>query len=73
LEREGQYSKLTGYTKNDGVEIVSSEHTMYDSITVKRKLYFIQPNVIVLQDWTQSEYPGLVKNISQQFNLVKRP
>ena len=72
LGKEGQYSKLTGYTKNNGVEFVSGEHTMYDSITVKRKLYFIEPNVIVLEDWAESKYPGLVKNISQQFNFGEK-
>ncbi len=58
--KKGQYSKLTGYWKEDSVEIISAEHTMYDSITVKRKLYFIKPNVIVLQDWAESDYSGLV-------------
>ena len=72
LGKEGQYSKLTGYTKNNWVEFVSGEHTMYDSITVKRKLYFIEPNVIVLQDWAESDHPGLVKNISQQFNFGEK-
>ncbi|MCG2417529.1 heparinase II/III-family protein [Aequorivita sp. F47161] len=67
--KEGQYSKLTGYLKTPNTEIVSGEHTMYDSITVKRNLYFIKPNVIVLQDWAESDYPNLIKDISQQFNF----
>ncbi|WP_169718962.1 heparinase II/III domain-containing protein [Aequorivita capsosiphonis] len=70
--KKGQYSKLTGYSKSDAVEIISGEHTMYDSITVKRKLYFIKPNVIVLQDWAESKYPNLIKNISQQFNFGEK-
>ncbi|WGF93439.1 heparinase II/III domain-containing protein [Aequorivita marisscotiae] len=70
--KKGQYSKLTGYSKSDDVEIVSGEHNMYDSITVKRKLYFIKPNVIVLQDWAETDYPNLVKNISQQFNFGEK-
>ncbi len=67
--KKEQYSKLTGYSKSDDVEIVSGEHGMYDSITVKRKLYYIKPNVIILQDWAESEYPNLIKIISQQFNF----
>ncbi|PHR13746.1 MAG: hypothetical protein COA40_04175 [Aequorivita sp.] len=72
LGKEGQYSKLTGYWKSDDVEIVSAEHNMYDSITVKRKLYFIKPNVIVLQDWAESEDPKLIKSISEQFNFGEK-
>ena len=67
--KKGQYSKLTGYWKEENVEIISAEHNMYDSITVKRKLYFIKPNVIVIKDWAESDYPNLIKNISQQFNF----
>lgn len=70
--KEGQYSRLTEYSKSDDVEIVAGKHTMYDSITVKRKLYFIKPNVIVLEDSAESEYPGMIKTISQQFNFGEK-
>lgn len=70
--KKGQYSKLTGYSRSEAVEIVSGEHTMYDSITIKRKLYFIKPNVIVLEDSAESEYPGLIKKISQQLNFGEK-
>lgn len=72
LGKEGQYSKLTGYNSNDEVDIVSAEHTMYDSIVVKRNLYFIKPNVIVLQDWAEADDPNLVKSISQHFNFSEK-
>ncbi len=72
LGKEGQYSKLTGYWRSDDVEIVSAEHNMYDSITVNRKLYFIKPNIIVLQDWAESKDQNLIKNISQQFNFGEK-
>lgn len=72
LGKEGQYSKLTGYWRGDDVEIVSAEHNMYDSIVVKRKLYFLKPNIIVLQDWAESKEQNLIKNISQQFNFGEK-
>ncbi|MDC8002349.1 heparinase II/III family protein [Aequorivita todarodis] len=72
LGKEGQYSKLTEYLRSDDIEIVSGEHTMYDSIIVKRKLYFIKPNVIVLQDWAESKDANRVKSISQQFNFGEK-
>ncbi len=70
--KSGQYSKLTYYDANEDVEIVSAEHTMYDSIAVKRNLYFIKPNVIVLQDWAEAEDHKLVKSISQHFNFGEK-
>ncbi|SRX52627.1 heparinase II/III family protein [Aequorivita sp. CIP111184] len=72
LGKEGQYSKLTGYYTSDDVDIISAEHTMYDSITVKRNLYFIKPNVIVLEDWAESKDANLIKSISQQFNFSEK-
>jgi Zn/Cd-binding protein ZinT len=45
---------------------------MYDSIVVKRKLYFLKPNIIVLEDWAESKEQNLIKNISQQFNFGEK-
>ena len=40
LGKKNQYSKLTGYTKDDEVEMIKAEHNMYDSIILKRTLYY---------------------------------
>lgn len=72
LGKDGQYSKLTGYWTSDNVDFLEAEHNMYDSIIVKRKLYYLKPNVIVLQDWAESKDPNLIKSISQQFNFSEK-
>jgi len=72
LGRDGQYSKLTGYWTSDNVDVLEGEHNMYDSIIVKRKLYYLKPNVIVLQDWAESADPNLIRSISQHFNFSEK-
>lgn len=64
-----QTSSLCHYVQNKNYEIIEGEHTMYDSITVMRKLIYIKPNLIILKDSAFSNDNKSIKTIGQQFNL----
>ncbi len=64
-----QYSKLTSYTKENDYEIISAEHNFYNDIIVKRSVYFIKPNVIVVKD--VSDNIKKTKSLTQVFNFGK--
>jgi hypothetical protein len=64
-----QYSKLTSYTKEDGYEIITGEHNFYEDILIRRSVYFIKPNVIVIKD--KSNNIKKTKSLTQVFNFGK--
>ncbi len=67
LGKKNQYSKLTGYTKDDDVEMIKAEHNMYDSIILKRTLYYLHPNVIIVNDKTNDSVA--TNSLTQVYNF----
>jgi hypothetical protein len=64
-----QKASLCNYVEHKDYEIIEAEHTMYDSITVSRKLLYIKPNIIILKDSSFSKENKVINTIGQQFNL----
>ncbi|MBW7869785.1 MAG: heparinase II/III family protein [Flavobacteriia bacterium] len=67
LDGKDKFSKLISYTREEDYEIVEAEHNFYDGILLRRKIIYIHPNVIIVQD--NSDNVNLTKSLTQIFNL----
>lgn len=67
LDGKDKYSKLVSYTREDDYEIVEAEHNFYEGILLRRKIIYLHPNVIIIQD--NSNNVGLTKSLTQIYNL----
>jgi len=60
-------SRIIAYRKDTDYEMIEAKHNHYDSLELKRKIFFIKPNIIVINDKTDNL--KAVKSLTQYFNL----
>lgn len=70
LGEKGQQSKITSYSKDDNFEIIQGEHNFYKYTKLKRTIYFLHPNVIIINDETFKK--DKTKSLSQIYNLGEK-
>lgn len=67
IGRSDQYSRISSYLKKNDYEMVEASHNMYDSLKITRKIYFVKPNLIVVND--NLEGMKNIESLSQIYNL----